>query len=60
MYKIKKSKKHLPDSRFWILDSSSGFTLIEVLVAVTLFSVIVAIATGGLSMRYDPSARRPR
>jgi prepilin-type N-terminal cleavage/methylation domain-containing protein len=47
LMQIKKSK--LLDSGFWILDSRSGFTLVELLVAITLFSVIVSVAVGGFA-----------
>src|SRR6185295_7895950 len=37
------------NSKFYILDSSrrGGFTLVELLVAITLFSIAISIAIGG-------------
>jgi prepilin-type N-terminal cleavage/methylation domain-containing protein len=36
------------NSRFQILDSRSGFTVMELLVAIALFSVVISIAVGGI------------
>ncbi len=47
---IKSSKKkNLLYSRFYILDSRSGFTLIEMLVAIALFAIAVSVAIGGFA-----------
>lgn len=45
-----KLKNKISDSRFYVLDSkfcSRGFTIVELLVSIGLFSVIVSVAMGG-------------